>query len=293
MGPLEFYIHINDSIENFINWSVKETRGLDCTLVQTAGRLNGSHNTSCIWIGRTLHSHKVVLLSSPSARSLSLFSLVLVLWYLSLEQQSSGGRRGVQTRSSSCCYQSEPTSAGFTSPQDPLRHARQTQTWPPVRPYVKSTEAVSAQPYPRPSCKTTVKGASLRMSRLPRRSFRQPVHKLRVNICSLFDVDNVVGCPELEIAQLARGEFGCGFRELFSNPCHSALKHRWLASPCATRVNPNPLPKCVPTKKKVSYILWWKPFPLRFWSQITWVTSLLKTLISEGPRGSEDQHHST
>lgn len=147
MGPLEFYIHINDSIENFINWSAKETRGLDCTLVQTAGRLNGSHNASCIWIGRTLHSHKVVLLSSPSVCSLSLFSLVLVLWYLSLEQQSSGVRRGVQTRRSSCCYQSEPTSAGFTSPQDPLRHARQTQTWPPVRPYIKSTEAMSAQPY--------------------------------------------------------------------------------------------------------------------------------------------------
>lgn len=27
MGPLEFYIHINDSIENFINWSVKGNTG--------------------------------------------------------------------------------------------------------------------------------------------------------------------------------------------------------------------------------------------------------------------------
>lgn len=42
MGPL------NDFIENLINWSVEETRVLDYTPVQTAGQLNGSHNTSCI-----------------------------------------------------------------------------------------------------------------------------------------------------------------------------------------------------------------------------------------------------
>lgn len=83
-------------------------------LFRQLGDFNGLHNTSCIWIGRSLHSHKVVLLFSLNACSLLLFTLVFILRYLSLEQQSGGRRRGVQTPSSSCSYQSEPVSAGFS-----------------------------------------------------------------------------------------------------------------------------------------------------------------------------------
>lgn len=40
-GLFKFCININHSIENLINWSIKETWDVDCTPVQTAGWFNG------------------------------------------------------------------------------------------------------------------------------------------------------------------------------------------------------------------------------------------------------------
>lgn len=133
MDPLKFYIHINDSIENLINWSVKETRGLDYKPVQTAARLNGLHNTSCIWIGRTPHSHKVVLFSLTE-RLLPFaiqpcFSSPIPIVRATKQRRATGCSESevllfLSIRANVCC---------FTSAQDPLRHVRQTQTRPPVQ----------------------------------------------------------------------------------------------------------------------------------------------------------------
>lgn len=245
MGPfLKFCIHINDCMKkNLINWSVKEPR---LHARSEAGRLNGSHNTSCIWIGRTTtpFTQSCSIIPHRVPAPLLLFSLVFNSPILSLEQQSSGGPAVVLRLGG-------PPVPIHQSPwrllRRPLRHAR--QTWPPVRPYIKRGFHMITQKPRWKKCRWECQG-------------RPISQEFRVNI-KLFDVGYIRNrLPQTSgIVEPAGEESGCGFCKLFPNLGYPELKYSWLASSHATLARPKPRSKVPPPqKKKIHNSHWWKPF---------------------------------
>lgn len=81
------------------------------------------YNTSCIWIGRVLHSHKVRLLSCRLTGFFAIqpcFSTLIPIIRATTHRDGWRGGGSEQAWRSSFSYQSVQTSAGFSSTHTPI-----------------------------------------------------------------------------------------------------------------------------------------------------------------------------